>query len=372
MATQITNYQCPACTGPLQFSAQTGKMACEYCGSAFDVAEIEALYKDKEQKAAENMAEAEAKSETVSEGEWDASGLEEGWGAEADSMRAYNCPSCGAELICDEHTAATACPYCGNPTVVPGKFTGTLKPDYVLPFKLDKKSAINALKKHYKGKIFLPGTFTQQQTVEKIQGIYVPFWLYDGIASGDFTFHATRVHRHTRGNQEITETSHYNVYRSGSVAFEKVPVDASSKMPDDYMDSIEPYDYKELKPFSSAYLPGFLADKFDVSVEDSNKRADTRFTGTLESEMTKSVTGYSSCVAVSRSVRLKRGKVRYAMLPVWLLNVKWNNKTYLFAVNGQSGRTAGNLPVSGGKVLAFFAAVAAPLSALAAILAMMM
>lgn len=372
MSTQITNYQCPACTGPLQFSAQTGKMACEYCGSAYDVAEIEALYAEKEQKAAENMAEAEAKNETVSESEWDTSQLEQNWGADGQGMRAYNCPSCGAELICDEHTAATACPYCGNPTVVPGKFTGALKPDYVIPFKVDKKGAIEALKKHYKGKLFLPGTFSQQQTVEKIQGIYVPFWLYDGVASGDFTFHATRVNRYTRGDKEITETSHYHIHRSGSVAFEKVPVDASSKMPDEYMDSIEPFDYKELKTFSSAYLPGFLADKYDVSAEESNKRADVRFTGTLESEINKTVTGYSTCVPVGRSIRLKRGRVHYAMLPVWLLNVKWNNRIYLFAVNGQSGRTAGNLPVSWGKVWGFFAAVAAPLSALAAILAMMM
>ena len=80
-------------------------------------------------------------------------------------------------------------------------------------------------------------------------------------------YEATRSHSYTSGDYEITKTEHFDIYRAGSVTFEKVPVDASSKMPDDHMDSIEPYDYKGLKSFSTAYLPGFLADKYDVSVE---------------------------------------------------------------------------------------------------------
>lgn len=368
MATQITNYQCPACTGPLQFSAASGNLECEYCGSSFPVAEIEELYVELEKKAAENMAKAQEK-EAQKEDEWDTSELTENWGLDANKMRAYNCPSCGAELICDHTTAASACPYCGNPTVVPGQFAGSLRPDYVIPFRVNKDNAVSALKKHYSGKIFLPKTFKQQHTLEKIQGIYVPFWLYDGKASGDYVFHATQVKKYTRGDKEITETNHYNVLRSGKVTFEKVPVDASSKMPDAHMDSIEPFDYQELKPFSTAYMPGFLADKYDVSIEESKTRANERFLGTLDSEIRKSVVGYSSVTTMSRNTKLERGKVHYAMLPVWLLNVKWNNQDFLFAVNGQTGKTAGNLPVSKGRVFGFFAALAGPLSVLGVILA---
>ena len=154
------------------------------------------------------------------------------------------------------------------------------------------------------------------------------------------------------------------------MTFEKVPVDASSKMPDDYMDSIEPFDYSELKPFSTAYLPGFLADKYDVSVEDSNKRADNRCIHTLENAIEDTLIGYTTRVPVDDNIAsINRGKVHYALLPVWLLNVKWENKTYLFAVNGQTGRTAGNLPISKSKALAFFASLAVPLSILGTMLA---
>ena len=141
MPTQVTNYKCPACTGPLHFVGASGRLECDYCGSTYDVAEIEALYAQKDAEAAQAQQAAEAKAaaqEAVQGGEtaWDVSGLSGDWGAEGEGLKVYNCPSCGAELICDETTAATSCPYCGNPTVVPGKLSGALKPDYVLPFKL--------------------------------------------------------------------------------------------------------------------------------------------------------------------------------------------------------------------------------------------
>ena len=151
MASQITNYKCPACTGPLHFAGASGMLECDFCGAKYDVAQIEALYAEKEAKAVAATEQANAKAEQnrqkmadmESQG-WDTSGLSSDWGAEADGMKAYNCPSCGAELICDASTAATSCPYCGNPTVVPGQFSGALKPDFVLPFKLSKEDAVAA------------------------------------------------------------------------------------------------------------------------------------------------------------------------------------------------------------------------------------
>ena len=376
MATQVTNYQCPACTGPLHFAGGSGKLACDYCGASFEVAEIEALYAEKEAKAAEaaqkqeeaeaaqRAAAAEEQTAAADGSDWDASGLSADWGANAGSMKAYSCPSCGAELLCDVTTAATSCPYCGNPSVLPGQFTGSLKPDFVLPFKLSKKDAIKALKKHYLKKPLLPSTFSKTNHLEEVKGVYVPFWMYDGKASGSAQFHATAVRTYTSGDYEITETSHYDVRRAGSIDFEKVPVDASSKMPDDYMDSIEPYDYAELKPFSTAYLPGFLADKYDVSVEDSRERADKRCTGSLVSALERTVSGYTTCIETSRDIRLKRGKVHYALLPVWILNTKWEGKDFLFAMNGQTGKLVGSLPVSTKRVVGLFAAIAAPLIAI--------
>lgn len=371
MPTQVTNYQCPSCTGPLHFSGASGRLECEYCGASYDVAEIEALYAQKEEKAAAAQQAAEETGQSAppaDDGAWDISSLSEDWGAEGDGMRAYSCPSCGAELICDENTAATSCPYCGNPTVVLGQFSGQLRPDFIIPFKLSKEDAIKTLKSHYKGKFFLPKSFTAENHLQEIQGIYVPFWMFDGEAEGDAHYEATRSHTYRSGDYEITETEHYDVYRAGSISLEKIPVDASSKMSDDYMDSIEPYDYQDLKPFSTAYLPGFLADKFDVTVDQCRQRADQRCEGTLEAVLRNTVTGYNACILKQKTASLKRGKVHYALMPVWMLNTKWDGKDFLFAMNGQTGKLIGELPVNWRKFWGLFAVIAGSLSVLGSLL----
>jgi hypothetical protein len=265
-------------------------------------------------------------------------------------------------------TAATSCPYCGNPTVVPGRFSGTLRPNYIIPFKMDKEAAIVALRHHYRGKPFLPGSFRKDNHLQEIKGIYVPFWLFDGEADADITFHTTRSHMHREGDYEVTVTEHYDVRRAGKVTFEKIPVDASTKMPDDHMDSIEPYDYTELCPFSTAYLPGYLADKYDVSPEDSARRADERACRSAVACLADTVRGYQTCSPTYQDVALRRGRVQYALLPVWLLNTKWNGKNYLFAMNGQTGRLTGDLPVSRGRFWACFAGIAVPLAAILALI----
>ena len=361
MPTEVTNYKCPSCTGPLHFVGESGKLECDFCGSSFNVAEIDALYADKEKKAQQAYAEA---AENRDEASWDMSGMSDDWGDDGKDMKAYNCPSCSAELICEATTAATSCPYCGNPTVVPGQFGGALKPDYVIPFKLNKQSAISALKTHYKGKIFLPRSFSDGNHIEEIKGIYVPFWLFDAQTDADCVFEATRSYSLTQGDYRITRTEHFDVRRAGTIAFERIPADASSKMPDDCMDSIEPFDYSELRDFSSAYLPGYLADKYDVSAEQSAERADLRCRNSALDIMEHDVNGYQTVTRKQSNVRLRRGQVRYALMPVWTLSTKWRETNYLFAMNGQTGKLVGDLPVSRLKFWGMFAALAAVSSTL--------
>ena len=170
MAENTTNYQCPACTGPLRFDSASGKLCCDYCGSTYDVAQVEALYGEKQARADQA---AEAAEKAASSGPV--------WGEmETGDLSSRTCTSCGAELVCGPETASTTCPYCGNPTVLGGQLSGKLKPEYIIPFRMDKKTAIENLKKYYKGKVFLPKAFKESNHIEEIQGVYVPFWLYDG------------------------------------------------------------------------------------------------------------------------------------------------------------------------------------------------
>ena len=370
MPSMITNYKCPACTGPLHFVGSSGKLECDYCGSIYDVKEIEALQAKDEAKAEAAFQKEEAKAEAAAQSgdAWDTSSLGGDWGAAGAGMKAYNCPSCGAELICDSTTAATSCPYCGNPTIVPGQFAGTLKPDFILPFKLDKNAAVAALKRHYEGKRLLPKSFTDQNHIEEIKGVYVPFWLFDGTADASASFEATRSFTRREGKYQVTTTEHFDIFRAGTMDFQKVPVDASSHMPDGHMDSIEPYDYSDLKPFSTAYLPGFLADKYDVRAEDCASRADQRCETTAVNTLASTVQGYEMVLPRQQNVRLRRGKVYYALMPVWMLNTKWNGQNFLFAMNGQTGKLVGDLPVDKGRFWTLFASVAAPVAVVVAAL----
>jgi len=362
MASSVTNYKCPACTGPLQYSGESGKLECEYCGSSYDVEMIEQLYADKEQKAAEAQAKIEAKQAKEAE---EAAAMGVSWSDEETAgLKSYNCPSCGAELICDESTAATSCPYCGNPTIIPGQFSGGLKPELILPFKLDKEAAKKALKEYYKGKKFLPNAFSEQNHIEEIKGVYVPFWLFDCKTSGDITYNGTVSRKYKSGNYEITEHNHYIVDREGSLRFEKIPVDASTKMPDAHMDAIEPFDYSEFKPFSTAYLPGFMADKYDVSLEDSRARVEERAMNSTMQEFRNTAVGYTSLTEFSNNLVVEEANGKYALLPVWMLSTKWNGQNYLFAMNGQTGKLIGDLPVDKGKYYSWFARIALPIMAI--------
>jgi len=358
MAAQITNYQCPNCLAALNFQGATGQVMCDSCGTSFEVSVIEQLFADKEQAAAS----------AGTEPQWDITMTNNFSAEEASHMRGYVCPSCAAAIICDETTAATSCPYCGNPTVVPGQFTGGLKPDYVIPFRLDKNAAMEALKSYYKGKKFLPNSFAGANHIQEIKGVYVPFWLYDGETDAVMRFHATRVSKHRTRDYEITDTDHFRVSREGRVAFEKVPVDGSSKMPDAHMDAVEPFDYSSLQPFSSAYLPGFIADKYDEDAEVCSHRANARIIASTERAFASTITGYATLTREYSNINLRRGEVKYALMPVWMLSTKWKEKTFLFAMNGQTGKLIGDLPVDRGKYWGWFFKIAAPIAAVLAIL----
>lgn len=358
MSDQVTNYQCPNCTGPLRFAGVAGLLVCDHCGTQLEVSVVEQLYADKEQEAAA----------AGTEPQWDLYSCGNAWSEEeAANMRGYICPSCSAEIICDATTAATSCLYCGNPTVVPGQFSGQ-RPDFVIPFRLDKNAAIEALKKYYKGKKFLPKTFADENHVNEIKGVYVPFWLYDGESYANMRFRGTKVRSFRQGNYQVTETEHYRVMREGNVSFEKVPVDGSKKMPDAHMDSIEPFDYSGLAPFSTAYLPGFFADKFDEDADTCATRANGRIKASTAEAFRSTTTGYSTLTPEYSVFKLKKGDVKYALLPVWMLHTKYAGADHLFAMNGQTGKLIGDLPVDKGKYWSWFAGIALPLAGILAVI----
>jgi hypothetical protein len=253
----------------------------------------------------------------------------------------------------DKNTIAMVCPCCGNAQIVSKRLSGILKPNYVIPFVLDKKAAKDALKTFYQGKRLLPNSFKDDNHIDTMQGIYIPFWLFDAKAQAHICYKATKTKSWSDSNYYYNKTDYYSIIRDGSLGFEKVPVDGSEKMDDDYMDAIEPFDYSKMKDFESAYLSGYSAEKYDVDAEQSKERAAKRIKNTVESEFAKSVTGYASVTPESSNVDVEGSNVSYSLFPVWILNTKYQKENYVFMMNAQSGRLVGRLPSDPGKVWKF-------------------
>ena len=331
----LQEYKCPCCGGVVVFDSGLQKMKCQYCDTEFDPASMQ-QYDDDLNIPADDM-------------HWNTSTAGDEWNAEAEGMRVYVCQSCGGSIIADQYTAATACPFCGNTTIMMGNFAGDLKPDYVIPFKLDKEAAKRAYSNHITGKKLLPKVFKDQNHIDEIKGIYVPFWLFNADAEADIRYRATKVRAWSDRDYNYTETSFYSVRRSGSLSFSAVPVDGSSKMADDLMQSIEPFDVSEAVDFQTAYLSGYLADRYDVSLDDSVPIANSRIKTSTEQAFAGTVNGYSSVLPEMSSVRFNNGTANYALYPVWLLNTTYKDQHYTFAMNGQTGKFVGDLPVDKGK-----------------------
>ncbi len=340
---EIFEYKCPCCGGAVTFDSSVQKMKCPYCDSEFDVK----AFQQKDQRL-EDQAPDEYKWNEKAGQDWDS--------GEEEKMSVFVCKSCGGEIVGDENTAATECPYCGNPVVLSGRLSGTLKPDYVIPFKHDKEAAKTKLKEYVVSKKFAPKAFKRENKLEEIKGLYVPFWLFDSDTDAAVSYTATTVRTWSDSNYDYTETSYFDVFREGSMKFENIPCDGSSKMPDDLMETIEPFDFSEAVDFQTAYLAGYLADKYDVTMEDSVERANNRVKSSAEDVLRDTINyPYATVTTKNSSIHVKNGKAKYALYPVWILNTDHNGKKYTFAMNGETGKFTGDLPIDGKKVAALFA-----------------
>ena len=358
-ATHVVEYKCPSCSAGLAFDGQSQQLSCEYCDSTFDVETVRAFNESQALPDTEEFS-----WEDTSHSQWS----EE----EQNTIHAFQCPSCGGELITDENTAATFCPYCSNPTVMPGRLSGGLKPDALIPFRKTKEDAKAAFLNLCKGKPLLPKFFTEEQQLEKITGIYVPFWLYDCNGGLDGNYNATRVRTWSDSEYHYTKTDHYLLRRGANAAFAGIPMDGSSKMDDTFMESIEPYDYSQLIDFDKAYLTGYFADKYDVPSENGEERIRKRVENAINDLVQSSLIGYSTVVPTSRQLKVDQSKARYVLMPVWMLNTKYKDKIYTFAMNGQTGKITGSLPVSSQRAALWFAGITAGVTILATLVQLML
>jgi len=336
----VLEYKCPCCDAGLIFGEQQQKLQCDSCGNNFDLETIAEYNRIPDQADEQNFV----------------------W--EDEEVVPFQCPSCGGLIEYDDHTASTFCPYCDNPVVLPQRVSASLTPDAVIPFKKSRQEAQDAFKALCKGKPLLPKDFISENRISQLTGLYVPFWLYSCSGSQDGKYKATRVRRWSDSNYNYTRTDHFLLTRAATADFQWIPMDASSKVSNEIMESIEPYDYSQLTDFNPAYLTGFLSDKYDVESKTGEERIRQRVSQTMDQMIAASCLGYTTVLPMGKNLKITHSKASYVLLPVWILTSKYKDKEYTFAMNAQTGKMTGSFPICPKRSAAWFFGICATVAAL--------
>lgn len=347
----VLEYKCPCCGAGLRFDDGVQKLTCAYCDNEFTLEAVQALHEAQTPQSEERF-------------DWDETQRNTWTDEELEAVHSFTCPSCGGVLLTEATTAATFCPYCENPTVLPGRLSGGFKPDGLIPFKTSKEDAKAAFLKLCRGKPLIPKEFTRQHRLEKITGLYVPFWLYDCAGNIQASYNATRMHHWSDSKYNYVRTEHFLLKRTANAAFSAIPMDGSSKMGDEFMESIEPFDYSQMVSFEMPYLSGYLADKYDVEAEAGQPRIRERVTNSMEDLLQPSLAGFSTVLPIGKQLDVSHSQGKYVLLPVWMLTTRYKDKSYLFAMNGQTGKMTGSFPICPKRSAAWFAGIFAASSIL--------
>lgn len=338
----VVAYKCPSCGAGIGFDAEKQKFVCEYCLSAYTEAELQA----------QTPSDSETEPETESAVQREAENAEF-----CENLLSYTCKNCGAEVFADADTVADFCVYCHNPIVCDGRLSGQWKPQKIVPFAYDKEQAQAKFLEFASKKWFVPRDFFSTAQVEKIRGVYYPFWLTDADITAAASARAERVRSYRSGDYRITETAHYTLYRKGDIHFEDVTTGAYTGEDKAMLEGILPYPTEALQEFSMPYLSGFLAKKRNVESDGVRDEVKRRVDGYATEMLRDTMNGYTAVHSVGANVQYNKLHWDYALLPIWLLTYTKGGKTYTYAMNGHTGKVYGEIPISGKKLLLLFLAI---------------
>lgn len=328
----VITYKCPNCGGELKFDPGTQQYECEYCMSHFNQEEMEAA---NPQSGRAQEGRQEEKSSHASE----------------EGAAVYTCPSCGAEIVTDDTTAATFCYYCHNPVVLSGRLSGEYLPDKVIPFAATREKAVEKFLEYVHKKKFVPRGFFSKDQIEKITGVYYPHWVYEARAEGQMSAEATNVRVWRGGDIEYTETSYYEIERAGSLQFHEYIRNALKKNDRTLAEGVQPFDVSGIKDFHMGYLSGFMAEKRDLEKKELQEEARQDIREFSEKLLRETISGYTSVIPRNAHIDIERESWEYVLLPVWVLTYRSRNgEIYYYTMNGQTEKICGKLPVDYGKL----------------------
>lgn len=342
-----SSVRCLSCGAPLVYAPDKDKFVCDYCASEYTKAQLQQDAQQRALDAAKRLAEDEAYSA---------------------HMRSYSCPSCGAEILADETTAAQFCAYCGNPVILKGRVSGQAKPDKIIPFRITKEQAQQAVRDYLAKKKFVPRHFRDASVLEKMMGVYHPFWMTDADTDCALDAEATTTTVWISGNKRYTRTDFYNIYRRGDIHFEDIATNALKDADKVLVEGVLPYPIEAHRDFDMNYMSGFYAKRNDLRREDVKEEVAGRMRNYAGQILTKTISGYATVKTKRQAVIVNHSHWDYTLLPIWLLHYSYRGKVYTFAVNGYTGKLFGDLPLSVPKLLWLAGGVLAGVAGLALLL----
>lgn len=334
----VQSIKCPNCGGGLKFNPELQKSKCEYCLSEFTSKELDKLVEDFQYERSEHG-----------------------------HLMGYICNSCGAEVVTEETTSATFCYYCHNPVLLTERLTGEFKPTKIIPFAYDKDKAVSSFLSWAKSKKYVPKDFYSDSQLEKITGIYIPYWMADVEADVNYSGKGVNLRVWRTGNTEYTEHKEYRIDRRGTIDVNNIHELAMRKIDKALIDSISPYDESKAVDFSISYLSGFFAEKYDIQKDEVKLSIEDRAKNYVSNLMQDSIGNYNKIYMENTDMDLSIKGWNYTLLPAWILTYMYNGKTYIYAVNGQTGKSFGELPVDNKKLGITSGMIAAAVFAIAII-----
>lgn len=325
---KVLDCKCLGCGATIKFNPILNKFKCEYCKSEFTIEDIN-NHKEKINKT-DNLT----KEFSLME-----------------DMNGYHCNNCGAEIVSLNNISSTTCIYCKSNAIIKNRLTGIYKPDSIIPFKYKKEDAIKAFLDICKGRPLMPKGFNSSSNISDLEGLYVPFWLYDTENEAMLEAMGTKISTWMDSRYVYTRTSTYKVERGAKFHFKSIPNDAATRFDDEIMNAIEPFNYKDLKEFNPSYLAGFLSEKYDVEKDKAYLNAKDRIEEDSKNYLYKEMNGYNSINIKKSTNNINVIDTRYVFLPVFVLNIKYKDKVYHFAMNGQTGKLVGEIPVDTKKLV---------------------
>ncbi len=358
------HFSCKNCGSDLVYSPASQDLQCRSCGHHYPVDTSEAKIQEYDFKEAVNeLARLRHSSSDKIVG--------------GNKIAVIHCPSCGANFSFLKHEHAGECPYCATPVVAGTAHARFIEPRSLLPFKFEKKQALEIYDKWIGSRWFAPSALkSHSKRNDKLVGIYLPYWTYDSQTFNQYrgqrgtTYYDRQVYTTTVNGRRVQRVRMVPRIRWRSVAgsvdlhFDDVLIGATKTLPRTIINHLQPWDLDNLVPYSAEYISGFRSEIYQVTVDQGFLQAENIMSQKINQAIHHDIGGDHQRISAVNTHH-QDTSFKHVLLPVWSAAFEYRGKTYRYVINGRNGTIQGERPYSFIKIgLAVLGAIACALALL--------